>query len=239
MQAQVGNREALFKAAGSGTVREGTAMCRSRPQAALDVLHQFGTRRTARRGQQLYAAGGPVEFCYLILGGCVRTVGLDDEGRRHITDFLFAGELVGFDCLGTHHLSAEAVTDVQFVHYPRRAIDLVAAQHSGLARHLHGLAMQSLRQAHGRMLLLGRATAGERMATFLLDMSTRVRGCTSGVVKLPMKRMDIADHLGLTPETVSRNMTQLCRMGVIAATKSGIRIRDKQALAILGRETRL
>lgn len=238
MQVQVGNRQASPGTAVLGVAREAAPAFRTPPHGALDMLHQFGSRRTVRRGRELYAAGDPVEFCYRVVSGSVRTVGLDEDGRRHITDFLLAGDLVGFDCLGTHHLSAEAVTDAELVRYPRRAVDLVSAQHVGLARHLHGLAMQSLRRAHGRMFLLGRATAGERLAAFLLDMSSRAPECAAGIFDLPMTRADIADHLGLTTETVSRNMAQLCRRGVIAAAKSGIRICDKQALVLHGMEAR-
>ena len=237
-QAQVGNRQAPAEAAGFGAVHESAPTFRTPPHAALDVLHQFGCRRTVRRGHELYTAGDPVESCYRIMGGSVRTFELDEEGRRHITDFLLAGDLLGSDCVGTHHLSAEAVTDAELVRYPRRAVDLLAAQHGGVARHLHDLAAQSLRRAHGRMFLLGRATAGERLAAFLLEMSARAPERASGAVELPMTRTDIADHLGLATETASRNMTQLCRLGVIAATKSGIRIRDRQALAAFGLEAR-
>ena len=84
------------------------------------------------------------------------------------------------------------------------------------------------------MLLLGRKTAGERIAAFLFGMAARGPAASTGCVGLPMTRADIADHLGLTIETVSRNMARLCRDGTIAATKRGIQIRDRRALRGFG-----
>lgn len=88
------------------------------------------------------------------------------------------------------------------------------------------------------MFLLGRRSAGERIAAFLLEMAARAPGTGRGAVELPMTRGDIADHLGLTTETVSRTMAQLCRAGTIVAAKSGIEIRDRDALRGLGAGTR-
>jgi CRP/FNR family nitrogen fixation transcriptional regulator len=203
---------------------------------ALDVLEQFGVRRTVRRGHEFYAAGDPTQFCYRIVSGCVRTVGLDEDGRRQVAEFLLAGDLLGFDSLDAHHLSAEALTDTVVICYPRRAVDSLAEQHGALARRLRDLTMQSLRRAHEKMFLLGRKSAGERVAAFLLEMARRAPGgaAQQGQVELPMSRADIADHLGLTIETVSRTMAQLCRDGAIASVRSGIEIRDRGALEAFG-----
>jgi len=211
---------------------------RASQQDPFDLLEQFGSRRTVRRGQEIYAAGDPADYCYRIVSGSVRTLGLDEEGRRQIAEFLLPGDLLGFDSLGTHHLSAEAVTDTVILCYPRRVVDSLAEQNGALALRLRDLAMQQLRRAHEKMFLLGRKSAGERIASFLLEMAARAPGNGRGSVRLPMTRGDIADHLGLTIETVSRNMAQLCRDGTIASVKSGIEIRDPEALAEFGTETR-
>jgi CRP/FNR family nitrogen fixation transcriptional regulator len=202
------------------------------PQGGLDLIEQFGTRRLVRRGQEFYAAGDPAQFCYRIVSGCVRTVGLDEDGRRQVAEFLLPGDLFGFDSLDTHHLSAEALTDTVVVCYPRRAVDALAEQHPGLARRLRDLTLRNLRRAHEKMFLLGRKSAGERVAAFLLEMAERTApGAEGARIALPMTRADMADHLGLTIETVSRTMAQLCREGAIASCKSGIEIRDREALA--------
>ena len=86
------------------------------------------------------------------------------------------------------------------------------------------------------MFLLGRKTAGERIAAFLLEMAARAPGAgRGGRVELPMTRADIADHLGLTIETVSRNMARLCRDGTIEAGACSVyTIRDRRALEGFG-----
>ena len=90
--------------------------------------------------------------------------------------------------------------------------------------------MCHLQRAQDHMLLLGRKSAQERVATFLLDMANRLS--KSGAVELPMSRQDIADYLGLTIETMSRTMTQLERDSVIAIPASRrIVLRDRGALA--------
>lgn len=238
MQVQTRTAEMLPRLAAHGRVAAITPAPQIPPQEALDMLEQFGSRRTIRRGQEIYAAGDPADYCYRILSGSVRTLGLDEEGRRQIAEFLLPGDLLGFDSLGVHHLSAEAVTETVVMCYPRRVVDSLAEQNGALALRLRDLAMQQLRRAHEKMFLLGRKSAGERIASFLLEMAARAPGNGRGSVRLPMTRGDIADHLGLTIETVSRNMAQLCRDGTIAAVKSGIEIRDREALVGFGADTR-
>lgn len=190
-------------------------------------------RREFDRGQGIYAEGDPADFCFRIVTGSVRMVELDEDGRRQITDFLLPGDLLGFESLAVHHLSAEAITDAVLRCYPRRAVDLLAEKDCALGRGLHDAVLRSLRRAHGKMFLLGRASAGERIAAFLMEMAARAP-TDGGRVELPMTRADIADHLGLTIETVSRIMARLGRDGVIASTKHGVEIRSRQMLRAFG-----
>jgi CRP/FNR family transcriptional regulator len=85
------------------------------------------------------------------------------------------------------------------------------------------------------MVLLARKTASERIASFLLEMERRVRSDGKGLLDLPMGRTDIADHLGLTIETVCRELTELRRHGTIACDRGRIAIRDRHALGATGR----
>ena len=216
--------------AGAGTIRLAP------PVAELDALEMIGVLRKFHRGQGIYAEGDPADYCFRVETGSVRTVGLDDEGRRQIADFFLPGDLLGFESLGVHHLSAEAITDTELRCYPRRAVDLLAEKDCALGRRLHDMALRSLRRAHGKMFLLGRASAGERIAAFLLEMAVRAP-TDGGQVELPMTRADIADHLGLTIETVSRIMARLGRDGVIATTKHGVEIRSRKVLSRFGSST--
>ena len=116
----------------------------------------------------------------------------------------------------------------------RCSLESLAAGDGPLARQIVGAMMRALERAQNHMLLLGRKSALEKIATFLLDIGARVSEDDDSV-DLPMSRMDIADHLGLTIETVSRSLTQLERQGVIGlpAHRRTIVLQNKAALEAL------
>ena len=159
------------------------------------------------KDQPIYAEGDPAEFCYRVLGGCVRMVKLMDDGRRQVTEFLLPGDMLGLDTLDAYDLTAEAVMPTTLRRYRRAAVEALADRDPAVARRLRSFAANSLRQARERMMLLGRKTATERIASFLLEMTDHASSCRRDHVPLPMGRGDIADHLGLTTETVCRVLT--------------------------------
>lgn len=205
---------------------------------ALDVLEQFGTTIRAEREHEIFVQDDPAEYCWRVIGGCVRTVKLMEDGRRAVGEFLVPGDYFGFDDIGTYDLSAEAVGDVTLRRYPRRMVESLAERHSGLAQRLRTMALTNLRTAHDRALSLGRKTAVERIASFVLEMDRRNPPQDGKVLELPMCRTDIADHLGLTVETVCRTLAFLKREGMIAITRSGVELRARQALSDLACESR-
>jgi CRP/FNR family transcriptional regulator, nitrogen fixation regulation protein len=144
------------------------------PRDALDLLEQFGTTITVSRDREVHGQGVLADCCYRILSGCVRMVKLMEDGRRQIGEFLMAGDLIGFDALGTHDFAAEVVSDAVLRRYPRRMVDLLAESNVALRRRLRDMTSISLRMAHTRLVLLGRKTATERIATFLLEMAERL-----------------------------------------------------------------
>jgi CRP/FNR family transcriptional regulator, nitrogen fixation regulation protein len=205
---------------------------------ALDLLEQFGTTISVRREQEIHGQGDPASSCYRILRGCVRMVKLMEDGRRQIGEFLMAGDLLGFDALDTHDFAAEAVSDVVLRRYPRRAVDVLAESNTALARRLRDLTSISLRMAHMRLVLLGRKTAPERIATFLLEMAERLPRTSACVMDMPMSRTDMADHLGLTIETVCRVLAHLRRDGTVAIERGSIEVRDSASLQLMASEPR-
>jgi CRP/FNR family nitrogen fixation transcriptional regulator len=202
----------------------------------LDFLEQFGCTVTIRRTGEIYGHDEPTEFCWRLLTGCARTVKLMDDGRRQVGEFLWPGDLLGMDDLETYYSDAEAVTDVTLRRYPRRVVEAQAAIHAALALWLRTKAVANLRFAHQQIVLLGRKTAVERIASFLLEMDRRSAANDRQLVELPMNRTDIADHLGLSIETVCRNLANLQREGTVAIQRAGIELRDRGALLELARE---
>ena len=205
---------------------------------ALDLLEQFGATVSIQREHEIHGQGEQAKYCYRVLSGCVRMVKLMEDGRRQIGEFLMSGDLLGFDALETHDFAAEAVSDVVLRRYPRRMVEALAESNVGLARRLRDLTSVSLRMAHTRCVLLGRKTASERIATFLLEMAERLPRARARMLELPMSRTDMADHLGLTIETVCRVLAHLRRDGTIAIQRGSIEIRDSVSLQQMASDQR-
>jgi CRP/FNR family transcriptional regulator, nitrogen fixation regulation protein len=212
----------------------------ARPSApdALDLLEQFGTTVTVRREREIHGQADPAEYCWRILSGCVRTVRLMEDGRRQVGEFLFAGDIFGLDDLAIHDFAAEAVTDVKLRRYPRRMVEALAESRAALARRLRTLTLNNLHAAHERMMLLGRKTAMERLASFVLEMDRRSATPGRPMLDLPMGRTDIADHLGLTVETVCRVLAHLKREGTLGICRTGVELHDRRYLQDLACELR-
>lgn len=204
----------------------------------LDLLEQFGTTISVPRDREIHGQGDRSAWCYRVISGCVRVVNLLEDGRRQISEFLMPGDTLGFDALEIHDFAAEAVTDVILRRYPRRMVDALAERNMTLARRLRDVMSTNLRMAHARLVLLGRKTASERIASFLLEMVERLPQARRNVLDLPMSRTDIADHLGLTIETVCRVLAHLRREGTILIDRANITISNVTALQQMASEAR-
>ena len=196
----------------------------------LRALEPRATTIHAERDEEIVAQEDDATHCYFIVSGCVRTVQLMEDGRRQVGEFLFAGELFGWEALDHHDFGAEAVTPVTLRRYARRDLDRLADQDRDVARRLHELSSRRLRSGRDHMVLLGRKTAAERIASFLLQMAGRTQEAKS-LIELPMSRLDMGDYLGLTIETVCRRLTRLRLEGTIEIDGSKIAICDRRALA--------
>jgi CRP/FNR family transcriptional regulator len=134
------------------------------------------------------------------------------DGRRQVTGFMHPGDFLGISIDDEHAFSVEAVEQAQLCWFPRNRFDDFVEDHGSVERELYRMAAHELAAAQRQLVLLGRKTALERLASFLLELAARVDGA---VVRLPMSRSDIADYLGLTKETVSRVISALKRDRVI------------------------
>lgn len=204
----------------------------------LALLEQFGSTVSVRRDGEIYCQGDQAAFCYRVVSGCVRMVKLMEDGRRQVGEFLMAGDLIGFDIIGSYDFAAEAVSDVVLRRYPRQAVDALVERNFTLARWLREAASISLRMAYARLVLLGRKTASERIASFLLEMVERMPQQKPGTLDLPMSRTDMADHLGLTIETVCRVLAHLRRDGTLSIDRGCIVVRDQVSLQQIACEPR-
>jgi CRP/FNR family nitrogen fixation transcriptional regulator len=200
---------------------------------ALVALERIGARLNFTRNDEIYAEGDSAECWYKVVSGTVRICKLLADGRRHIGEFCFSGDYFGTDGSGERLYSAEAVDDVIVMRFQRKATERLIDQNLALARLLRDATLRDLANAHGRTLLLGRMTAPERVAAFLLEMFER-RDRTKAL-DLPMSRNDIADYLGLTIETVCRTLSAFKRSAIIAIPNPHrIELLDRGALEAVG-----
>ena len=182
-------------------------------------------------GETLFAEGDEAASVYEVVRGMVRLYKMLPDGRRQITGFLSAGHLLGLASEGHCLYSAEAVTEVALCRYERRAFERMIDEVPGFARRLLTVASDELRAAQDQMLLLGRKTATEKVASFLLMIADQQDCDDADQLDVPMTRSDIADHLGLTIETVSRTLTKLKQDGLIALpAPTRIEIRHRNQL---------
>ncbi|WP_028345513.1 helix-turn-helix domain-containing protein [Bradyrhizobium murdochi] len=183
-----------------------------------------------RKDEEIYGEGEPSEYVYQVIRGAVRTYKLLSDGRRQIGAFHLPGDVFGLDAGSAHRLTAEAIADTTVRLVKRRSLEAAAGSNVQVAHNLWTMTASDLRHAEDHMLLLGRKTAMEKVATFLLEMDRRL--AQAGMMALPMCRRDIGDYLGLTLETVSRALSQLSDQGILAFSSARqIVLRNRRRLA--------
>lgn len=184
-----------------------------------------------RQGEELFGEGDEAEFFYQVVSGAVRSCKLLSDGRRQIDAFHLPGDIFGLEAGAEHRFSAEAIGDITVIAYRRSRLAALIQDDPAFRDKIMTATLRSLDRAYDHMLLLGRKAAPEKMATFLLDMAQRLSTDDENF-ELPMTRSDIADHLGLTIETVSRTLTQFVRSGLIRLLPAGrsIGLCNKMAL---------
>lgn len=195
----------------------------------LVALERLGSRRTFARDEEIYAEGDRSDCWFKVVSGTVRICKLMADGRRHIAEFFYAGDCFGLDGGAERAFAAEAVGDVIVMRFNRSSTERLIDERPELARGLCNMTLRNLAHAQNRLLLLGRMTAPERVASFLIELAERRD--VQRVLDVPMSRNDIADYIGLTIETVCRVLSAMKRDGTIAIpTPHRIEISDRDAL---------
>lgn len=174
-------------------------------RALADVLDRLGVRLAFAKDAEIYAQEDEVEFLYQVVDGVVRTMRLNADGRRQVGDFYVAGDLFGLEPGPDHQFSAEALCDCE-VRMVRRAAVKDLAGERAMDQAILEATRRELQRMQDHVLLLGRKSAREKVAGFLMGLAHQR---AEDSVRLPMSRQDMADYLGLTIETVSRTLTQL------------------------------
>lgn len=170
----------------------------------VTALFRMGVTMAFAKDEEIYGQDEDADLIYRVLEGAVRTTRVMADGRRQIGDFYLAGDIFGLETGPAHRFAAEAVRDSVIL-----VIKASALRTSGEDMQRLGweATRRELERAQEHVLLLGRKTACERVASFLKGLSDKSGG--GAVVDLPMGRQDMADYLGLTIETVSRMLSQL------------------------------
>jgi len=209
-------------------------ICGALDPSQLLQLGRQTVRREVARGTELVAAGEPSEGYANILSGIVKLTKLMADGRQQIVGLQFAPDFLGRPFAESSDVGAEAASTVRICAFPRSALEEMVRQSPGLEHRMHQQALRELDDAREWMMILGQKSAAEKIASFLLLLSRHVDPMIDGpstIFGIPLKRGDVADFLGLTIETVSRQMTHLRKAGVIRIEKSRhVTIENFQAL---------
>lgn len=210
-------------------------ICGGMDDVEIRDLASSSSRMQLKPGETLIWDGDAAQYSYVVTRGTLRASKESDDGRRQILDFLFAGQFIGIPAGPDYHFNAEALTDAEVCRFDRRKLEELMAKYPAVDKGYRAGAARQLETAYDHAYALGRRTAMERVAAFLLDLhASRCPKTATGVLKLPMTRNDIADFLGLTLETVSRAFSRIKSLGVIRLPSAQeVEIRDTERLKAL------
>jgi CRP/FNR family transcriptional regulator len=189
-------------------------------------LNKLGRRQRLAKGETLQWAGDDSLVFANIIEGVLKLGSSTADGRVQIVGLLYPADHLGRLFAVRVDYDCTALTDAELCVFPRRQFEAALTDFQKLERSLLERTMAELDNSRQWMLLLGRKTAEEKVASFLLHIIARMKpeGCTGQAVErtyqLPLSRGQIADVLGLTIETVSRQMTKLKTANVIALPTS-------------------
>jgi CRP/FNR family transcriptional regulator, anaerobic regulatory protein len=204
------------------------AICSALELDELRELEQLGQRLQYRAHGTVFAQEDIAVSCYNVLEGVMRLYKLLPDGRRQIVGFALPGDFLGISVNGRHGISADAVGPVTVCRFARKSFSRFVEDRPNILRRINEFIVRELSEAQEQLVLLGRRSAEEKVATFLVKWRDRLSqiGPATAITPLPMSRLDIADYLGLTIETVSRTFTKMERDGVIEIVNGGIRLAD-------------
>jgi len=198
----------------------------------ITIHAKFGATQTSYvSGQEIHGQGESADRVYEVVRGAVRNYKTLSDGRRQICAFHLPNDIFGWENGATYRFTAEAIVDTTVRVVRRQTLEYVAETDVQVTHSLLSMTTRNLVHAENQMTLLGRKTSLEKVAAFLLEMDRRLAG--ADVLALPMTRRDIADYLGLTLETVSRELSHLRALGILKFAETSqrqIMLEDRQKL---------
>lgn len=211
-------------------------ICGALTPQQLTELSKTTTKTVHEHSRELHVSNQDQETYSNILSGVVKLTKLLPDGRQQIVGLQFAPDFLGRPFSAQTKVVAEAATNVRLCNFPKSVLEKFMDDAPDMERRLHEQHMKELDEARDWMLTLGRKTALEKLASFLILVISHInpeQEQTENLnVELPLKRGDIADYLGLTIETVSRQLTNLKKKGIVEiGDKREIRIVDYRRLS--------
>ncbi len=192
-------------------------------------------QRPHKRGDTLFRSAEPFEKLFVVRSGTVKTYYQGGDGEDQIMGFHFPGDILGLDAIhgNFHSCTAECLEHTAVCELPFAKLESIAARIPGLRRQFLRIISREMVNDHKHLLVLGKKSAQERLAIFLLSLSTRFaqRGFSSTDFNLSMSRYDLANFLGLAVETVSRLFTRMQEEGVLAVSRKHVEVLDAEELA--------
>jgi len=207
----------------SQCVVRNSAICAALMPDELEVLGQLGRKQRVSKGQTLVWEGDDSVIVANVIGGILKVSMSIADGREQIVGVVFPGDFIGRPFGQKSPYSVTALGDAELCIFSRSNFDSFSRNHPELEHKLLQRTLEELDRAREWMLLLGKKAADERIATLLLEMSSRLgeKGCSADQdsldsFELPLDRQQMGDLLGLTIETVSRQLSRLKADGIIA-----------------------
>lgn len=205
------------------------------PLADLDAFAEVAfLRRRLKRGETVFHAGDQFNAIYAVRSGFFKTANVDATGREQVMGFFMRSELFGLDGVAASRYdnTASALEDSEIVVLPFALLEEMARENQAMQRQLHAILSREITRDHGVMMLLGSMSAEARLATFLVNLSTRFvrRGYSPSDFVLRMTREEMGSYLGLKLETVSRVFAKFQKSGLLDVQQKHVRILDPQGL---------
>ncbi len=209
------------------------SICAALDHAEVETLGKLGRRRSLKAGEPLIWEGDESLLVANVVTGMLKLVSSTADGREQVVGMVYPTDFIGRPFGATSHHSVTAISDATVCVFSRSDFDIFASEHPALEHKLLERTLEELDRTRKWMALLSRKSAKEKVAIFLLDMAQRLPNLNTGSVRegaqpkfeLPFGRPVIADVLGLSTETVCRQLTALKREGILEfPTRRSIRI---------------